>query len=247
MLYKLCIIIPCYNEKKKFDFESYAEFLEKHSDILICLVNDGSTDETLTVLNKIHQKSPNNTEVLSYKKNQGKAEAVRAGILHCNLKFEYQLVAYLDADLAVSLEECLAVSKNIQNNITFCFGSRISKLGSHIDRKKSRFLIGRFVATMISEILVLKVYDTQCGCKIFTKELSTQLFSKPFSSKWLFDVELFFRSYESYGKEIAKTKMLEIPLDVWIDRGDSKVSLTYFPQMFLDLYKIRQRYKHTLK
>jgi dolichyl-phosphate beta-glucosyltransferase len=239
----LCIVIPCYNESNKFLFQQYSDFMEEYPDSLLCFVNDGSSDDTLDVLTTLRKKHPGQVEIISYEKNLGKAEAVRKGILHCNNNFEYPYIAYLDADLAVSLPECYSLTKYLKEDIIFCFGSRLSKVGSVIERKLSRFLIGRFIATIISEMLALKVYDTQCGCKLFTKEISALLFANPFISRWLFDVEIFFRFLGLYGHEASLTKMIEVPVAKWIDRGGSKVKLTYFISLWVDLYKIRKKYK----
>lgn len=238
-----CIVIPCYNESKNFLIHDYNNFLNNHSDILMCFVDDGSSDETLMILNNFKVKFPHNVEIISYAKNHGKAEAVRKGVLHCNDKFNFRYIAYLDADLAVSLDECKSLTQYFNKDIIFCFGSRINKIGSVIDRKKSRYIIGRFIATIISQILSLKVYDTQCGCKLFTKDLSVKVFNDPFLSKWLFDVEIFFRIINIYGKDKSLTKMIEIPLLKWTERRDSKVKITYFFKLWFDLNKIRRKYK----
>lgn len=239
----ICIVIPCYNEEKNFLVKEYLDFLNNHSNSLICFVNDGSSDNTLNVIRDLKIEFPNNVEIVSYDNNQGKAEAVRKGFLHCNNNFDYQFIAYLDADLAVSLQECQSLSKHFNKNINFCFGSRINKIGSVIERNRYRYIIGRFIATIISHILLLKVYDTQCGCKLFTKNLSVEVFSNKFISKWMFDVEIFFRIIDIYGRKISLTKMIEIPLLKWTERGDSKVKFTYLFKLWFDLYKIRRNYR----
>jgi len=239
----LCIVVPCYNEANNFAIQEYLSFIENHSEVLICFVNDGSKDDTLTILNELKNQFPNRIDILSYDKNKGKAEAVRNGFNYCYKKYNYKYIAYLDADLATTLEECVELSKHLTSEINFVFGSRIMKIGSTIKRTTRRFLIGRVIATFISRLLGLKVYDTQCGCKIFTKELAAQLFKKKFISKWLFDVELFKRMLAIYGKEIALEKMIEIPLKKWVDKGDSKVKLGYFFKLWIDLIKINNAYK----
>ena len=237
-----CIVVPCYNEGIGISIEEYSHFLDNYTNTTICFVNDGSTDNTMDLLNVLKEKYNNQIHILSLAKNSGKAEAVRAGINYCNENFDYQNIGYLDADLATTLEEFMAVSHYLKDNIVFCFGSRIRIIGSTIIRENSRFLIGRIIATFISNILDLKVYDTQCGCKVFTKEISTQLFQKPFISKWLFDVELFFRMIHLFGKEKAILKMHEVPLKSWIEKGNSKVKPTYFFKLWLDLYTIKKEY-----
>lgn len=244
---KICIVIPCYNEVKELKNKVYDNFIAKNTDTFICFVDDGSSDGTYEELLSLEKQYP--TKVIAYKnsKNLGKAETVRNGITYVCKNFNFELVGYLDADLATSLEEFYSLSEYVEREITFVFGSRIMKIGSRIERKSSRFFIGRFVATLISRILELKVYDTQCGCKIFTKELAEQVFVNPFVSRWLFDVEIFNRILVLYGKEKAISKMLEIPLKRWVDQGDSKVKASYFFQLWLDLYKINKICKTSAK
>jgi glycosyltransferase involved in cell wall biosynthesis len=243
----ICIVIPCYNEEKRLPLLDYEQFLQLHSDVLICFVNDGSSDNTLQTLEELSRKFPDNVTVISNKTNLGKAETVRHGIQFCNKNFNHNYIAYLDADLATSLEECINVSSYLNEDINFAFGSRIMKIGSVIIRNQYRFLVGRIIATVISSVLKLKVYDTQCGCKVFTKALSNHVFKDAFISKWLFDVELFHRIIVFYGREIVLTKMLEIPLKKWIDIGDSKVKMSYFLRLWVDLYQINKLCKREIE
>jgi dolichyl-phosphate beta-glucosyltransferase len=237
------IVIPCYNEEKGISNSEYSNFLNNNPEALICFVNDGSKDNTLGVLNVLKAKHETQIHILSLEKNSGKAEAVRAGIKYCNTHFQHQYIGYLDADLATTLEEFIDLRNYLKGEIVFSFGSRIRKIGSTIERENSRFLIGRVIATFISNILDIKVYDTQCGSKLFTREISEQLFEKEFISKWLFDVEIFYRMILLFGREKAIQKMLEIPLKLWVEKGDSKVKLSYGLKLWFDLYKIRSQYK----
>ncbi|NND50771.1 MAG: glycosyltransferase [Flavobacteriaceae bacterium] len=240
---RFCIVVPCYNEEKRLPSEDFKSFLQINPEVLVCFVNDGSSDNTLGILNRIKQDFPYNADVLSLDQNKGKAEAVRLGFQYCNANFSHEFIAYLDADLATTLEECVELKSNLRGAVNFVFGSRMVKLGSEIKRSNFRFVTGRIIATFISKILKLNVYDTQCGCKLFSRDISVRIFDQPFLSKWLFDVELFKRFILVYGREIAKKKMIEIPLKKWIDKGDSKVSMTYFFRMWWDLYSIHRYYK----
>jgi len=242
-LFNTSIVIPCYNEENGISNSEYSNFLFNNPEVLICFVNDGSKDNTLAVLKVLKEKHPTQIHILSLKNNSGKAEAVRAGMNYCNFNFKHNYIGYLDADLATTLEEFIDLRNYLQGEIVFSFGSRIRKIGSTIERENSRFLIGRVIATFISNILDIKVYDTQCGSKLFTREISEQLFQKEFISKWLFDVEIFYRMILLFGREKAIQKMLEIPLKLWVEKGDSKVKLSYGFKLWFDLYKIRQEYK----
>ena len=239
----ISIVIPCYNECSRLPVAEYSSFTANNPTVLLCFVNDGSTDSTLELLQHLKTNHPETIDIVSYKKNRGKAEATRRGIRYCTQMYKHSCIAYLDADLSTSLQECLKLSGCMKGNIEFCFGSRFLRVGSVIERKMSRFLIGRVIATCISTMLDLKVYDTQCGCKIFTRSIAADLFEEPFVSTWLFDVELIFRFLAKDKREIMIKKMLEIPLTSWIDRGKSKVGYAYAFKIWLDFYRIQKHYK----
>jgi len=241
--FALTIVIPCYNEYERLPASKFRSFLTKNPEVSICFVNDASTDKTQEVLAAFKNQFNKQVEVVSNTKNLGKAGSVRAGMLFCSEKNQAESYAFLDADLATSLEECTQLKTHLNDAISFVFASRILKIGSTIERKFSRFLFGRIIATFISQILDVKVYDTQCGCKVFKSSLTEILFKEEFISKWLFDVELFSRLLCHFGKEVALSKMEEIPIKKWIDQGDSKVKLSYFFRLWYDLYLIRKTHK----
>jgi len=240
---KLSIVIPCYNEERGFPLKEYHDFLLHNPGNKLCFVNDGSTDGTLGTLRELQSQFPNNIGLLTYPYNKGKAEAIRIGIHYCNKNYKHSNIAFLDADLSTSLDECQTLSTYLQDGVVFVFGSRIMKIGSTIVRSRFRFITGRIIATLISSILNLKVYDTQCGCKLFTRQASEIAFEAPFISRWLFDVEIFQRFIGYYGRKLVLHKMAEIPLRRWIDMGDSKVKPNYFFKLWVDLYKIKRNYK----
>ncbi len=239
MLKDFVIIVPCYNEANRLPIKSFSNFLAKEKEVSILFVNDASTDNTIDILNQLESQYQNQVSILENSKNKGKAESIRNGVLYALEKDPRQL-AYLDADLATSLEECYSYNNYLIDGKEFVFASRILKIGSVVERKFSRFFFGRIIATIISNILDIKVYDTQCGCKVFTKRIAELIFQKPFISKWLFDVELFSRILNYFGKEKALNLMNEIPVKRWVDIGDSKVKMSYFFQLWIDLYKIRK-------
>ncbi len=245
--YDLVIVVPCYNESKRLQLGKFHRFLKKNNKVLLCFVNDGSTDITINYLRVLNSAYPNQTHVIDLEINQGKAEAVRMGVISCLEIFNFKKIAYLDADLSTSLNECFSISNQLNHKITFAFGSRIAKLDTTISRKKYRFIVGRCLATLISSQLNLRVYDTQCGCKVFKRSLAALLFKEKFISKWLFDVELFHRLLFLYGKTKLIEKVNEVPLNSWIDTDDSKVPLTYFFKLWFDLILIKYTYKMPIK
>jgi len=239
----LSIIIPCYNEANRFPTERYLQFLKQQPEVRLVFVDDGSSDTTEQVLSAIVAAFPKQTNLIVLEKNQGKAGAVQKGMLWAVTKTTSDRFAYLDADLSTSLEECLRLSEGIDENCRFIFGSRILKTDNQIERKWYRFLIGRVVATAISTLLGISVYDTQCGCKILYRDLVELAFKDAFSSRWLFDVEIFFRLIRAFGKEEMVAFSKEVPLDQWIDTEDSRVKFTYMFRLWVDLATIYFRYR----
>ena len=217
--------------------------LKKKENVFLYFVDDGSTDNTLDLLNEMHQKNPRQIQVISLKKNKGKATAVKTGMGFCLNEKKCDRIAFLDADLSTSLESCFELAQKINTHTKFVFASRIRKIDNNIERRWYRFLMGRILATFISNMLNLAVYDTQCGCKIFKRELLPIAFKDPFLSRWLFDVEIFYRLKNHYSAEQLKSFSKEIPLASWVDQGGSKIKLSYGLFVWGDLYNIYRFYR----
>ena len=240
----LAIVIPCYNEANRLPVMSYKSFLNKTRDVSIFFINDGSSDETGHLIHEMVMEFNEQVHLISLNKNKGKGNAVFEGFHFVLNNHDFKKIAYLDADLATSLEECYQLTNYVEGKITLAFGSRILKIDNNIKRKWYRFFFGRLVATAISKSLKLSLYDSQCGCKIFDPSLADKIFVEPFLSKWLFDVEIFFRAIEVYGRKNIKEHIKEVPLNEWVDTPDSRVSPWYFFRLWLDLYKISKTYKN---
>ncbi len=224
---KTSIIIPCFNEGKRLQADVFVQFINQNPSYYICFVDDGSEDETLKVIHRIQQKSlfPQHVQVLALAENKGKAEAVRIGILHMLKDTSFDVFGYLDADLSTSLEEFTQLTTILNSLETHIVcGSRVKRMGAVIKRVGVRHYGGRILATMISWTLGLPFYDTQCGAKVFTREIATLIFDIPFHSRWLFDVEVFLRMKKYYGDQQIASMIYEYPLLNWTHKNDSKLS-----------------------
>lgn len=237
------IVIPCYNESTRLPVAEYANFLQNEVSCVLVFVNDGSTDDTVAVLKNLQVQFQENVQIVDLIQNVGKAAAVRAGVLKC-LEHDYESIGYLDADLATSLEEWNSISENISGDVVFAFGARISKIDNQISRKKYRHYVGRVIATFISEALGFAVYDTQCGCKVLRADVAREVFTEGFLSRWLFDVEIFFRIKNRFGVPNMSRVCREIPLQRWHDVAESKVKFTYFFRLWTDLFLIAKKYRN---
>ena len=240
---KTCIIIPCYNEAERLPVQSFIDYANKHEDVSFHFVNDGSIDKTSEILKEIC----NGNKSFFYsnlKKNSGKAEAVRLGMQHALQQNAFDYMGYFDADLSAPLQtidELLQIF-SLSPLCKMTIGSRIKRMGSNIIRNDKRHYAGRVFATLSGWIIKLPVYDTQCGAKLFTAELSSQLFDKPFITKWLFDVELFARILKIYGYDASLKIIYELPLTEWIEKGNSKLKLFDFIRTPVDLWRIKNHY-----
>lgn len=244
----LIIIVPCYNEGTRLNKNAFIEYIRHDKSTNFLFVNDGSTDNTFEVLSSLATETDNRCANISLPCNSGKAEAVRQGILSA-LSSNVNQVGFWDADLATPLSEIQNFRDKIALNtaVKMVCGTRIKRLGADIERRWTRHYPGRIIAIIISTILRLPTYDTQCGAKLFDRCVAEKVFINPFISPWLFDVELFARVIETWGKEHTKELIYELPLKSWHDIGESKVKLSYLPKIPLELLKIRNHYKSVLK
>jgi len=237
------IVVPCYNEAARLDVDAFRRFRPPNLSLRFLLVNDGSTDDTASVLEFLRDLDPGQFIVHNLPANRGKAEAVRQGIL---LAFQEgaEMVGYWDADLATPLEMipefCEMLSQDARLQIVT--GARVKLLGRAIQRRPLRHYLGRVFATAASAVLGVPMYDTQCGAKLFraTPEIRA-IFEQPFRTNWVFDVELlarFLRNRKAERAEPAAGAIYELPLTEWRDVAGSKVKPQDFFRAFFELATI---------
>jgi len=244
---RCAIVVPCYNEAFRLQSDRFLEFLRGHEDIRFLFVNDGSRDDTLSVLKTMQSGCEDRIQILDMIQNGGKAEAVRAGMLAAIAQGGVSYVGFWDADLATPLEaipEFLEVIEG-SDELEMVFGSRIRLLGRHVNRRAARHYLGRVFASVVSIVLRLPIYDTQCGAKVFriTPELS-QVLQDPFLSRWVFDVEILARYIALHDGSSAflHEAIYELPLARWDDVAGSKVGAGDFLIAFLDILRIYRKY-----
>jgi dolichyl-phosphate beta-glucosyltransferase len=241
------IVIPCYNEAHRLPVRQFEAFVSSERPYRLLFVNDGSTDGTLKLLESLRAYAPERFEVCDLPNNVGKAEAVRRGVLRA-FDRSPTYVGYWDADLATPLETISTFCEllDTRSDIEMVFGARVRLLGRLVKRSPMRHYPGRLFATAASLTLGLGVYDTQCGAKIFRASPATRLlFQEPFSTRWLFDVEIIARLIQARRETKlpqAEDVIHECPLQEWHDVSGSKVKARDFAGAFIDLARIYRRY-----
>jgi len=205
------------------------------SRVHLILVDDGSTDQTRHLLETLSISSPR-CELIAIAQNSGKAEAVRRGLLS-GLERHMDAVGYFDADMSTPPSELSRLVGALDSSEhTAIIGARIAYLGADIKRHRRRHYLGRVFATGASLVLGERIYDTQCGAKVFrTNEILKRSLEAPFASRWAFDVELLGRILALGGT------VNEVPLARWHDVPGSKVKLGSALRSGLELVKIHWR------
>jgi dolichyl-phosphate beta-glucosyltransferase len=245
--YRVSLVVPCYNETLRLDVQRFRQCLAGDIQTRILFVDDGSTDETQRVLEEIRNGNEHCAEILRCSRNQGKAEAVRLGLTYALDNFQQEILGYWDADLATPLESVnrFVTVLDSRPEIEMVFGSRVKLLGRYVERRAMRHYLGRVFATVVSQMLRLPIYDTQCGAKLFriTPRIR-EVFAEPFLSKWVFDVEIIARYLQLYGKDPKHLEQIiyEYPLETWVDIPGSKVRPMDFFIALQDLFRIKRKY-----
>lgn len=233
----IAIIIPCYNEAVRLQPDVFLNFATLHADVQYFFVDDGSTDNTMQVLQQIKNISPTSI-IISIRTNVGKGAAVHTGMLQA-MQNNFLLIGYLDADLSTSLESFYELCQTaLRNQLDMALASRIKKIDTVIERSFLRHIIGRMIATIIDKHLQLGVYDTQCGAKVFAPAVLQTVLEKPFHTSWFFDVEIICRIKQQHPQYRAR----EIPLAVWRNVKDSKIGLLSFPKIIKELLVLLSKY-----
>lgn len=208
----LSIIIPAYNEqdriiptlKEIFDFIS-----NKNVDAEVIVVDDGSTDATRI---RIEQAFPTlqNLTVHSLPKNRGKGYAVKTGMQMS----KGASILFMDADSSTPITEYSKLEPLLQNH-DIVIGSRI-KDTNHDTRKpwyrKIITVVGRKV---IHYLLIKNIKDTQCGFKLFRREVAMEIAKRQTIDRFGFDVEILIMAQK------LNYRIAEVPV-LWIHSTGSR-------------------------
>jgi len=239
----LVLIVPCYNEARRLQESAFLDFVRQQPSVKILFVDDGSVDGTSAIHARLAAAAPGSISALRLETNQGKAEAVRRGILEAMGRGP-ALVGFWDADLSTPLaaiDDFLSVAAKYPD-IDLILGSRVLLMGRDIRRRATRHYLGRVFATAASLALSLPVYDTQCGAKVFrVNEAMRRVFAAPFRSPWIFDVEILAR-YLSLpvddGGTPRRSRIYELTVPAWYDVPGSKLEASDFVRSMFELVAI---------
>lgn len=149
----LSIVAPAYNEAEGLD-KFYTRLIEALKDcdlkLEIIYVNDGSTDQTLEIMNKQHSNDSRIT-IIDLSRNFGKEVALTAGLDHV----AGDAVVVIDTDLQDPPELIPELVEQWQKGFDVVNAKRIKRKGETAFKKISSFVYYRFLYQM-SDIKIPK-------------------------------------------------------------------------------------------
>lgn len=153
----LSVIIPAYNEEKVIEktirsLENELNRLDLDYEIIV--VNDGSTDKTRGILEKI-----SGIQVLHHSYNKGNGAALKTGIE----KAKFDNLLFFDADGQHKPKYISELIKHV-NNFDMVAGARIGYKGPLIRQPGKKILL--WLANYLSK---QKIPDLNCGFRIIKK------------------------------------------------------------------------------
>lgn len=232
----ISIVIPAWNEERR---------IGRSLDLLLVIgpplgidevivVSDGSNDRTTDIV-RAHMGEPEGpTELIlvEHERHRGKGAALRAGLLAASSP----LVGYLDADLSIGPASFREARALIEAGADVVVGYRISYTG--MMDGKGQPLLRRMLSIgfriVQRSIVGLRVRDTQCPFKLFTRAAAQRIVPACRMDGWAFDVEVLVAA-SGAGLRIA-----ELPVN-WAFAGGSTVRAD-LPTMWRtarDLLRIR--------
>jgi len=165
---KISVLIPLFNEEESLPI-LYRELREILGvlgiDYEIIFVDDGSTDKSFFVLERIYQKD-NKVKVIQLRKNFGKSAALAAGLAIV----EGELIITLDADLQDNPEEIPHFIEKMREGYDLICGWRVDRFDPFFKRWSSR--VFNFTTSFFTNI---RLHDFNCGFKAFRSEVAKEI------------------------------------------------------------------------
>ncbi|GAK55477.1 glycosyl transferase, family 2 [Candidatus Vecturithrix granuli] len=228
----LSVVIPAYNEEQRIatTLKRLCAYLEQQSySSEVIVVDDGSTDQTVKVVNNILQHIKHSV-LIQNGVNRGKGYSVRQGVLQARGDY----ILFSDADLSTPIEEVEKLLQFLQQGYDIAIGSRgLKESNVRVHQAWYREGMGKIFNHLARLLLLTQFSDTQCGFKCFRENVAKELFTRQTIDHFSFDVEILaLAAHRGY-------RIQEVPIR-WDNEPHSRVKMfTDSLGMLKDLLKIR--------
>jgi dolichyl-phosphate beta-glucosyltransferase len=231
------VVIPAYNESRRIPtalaaVRAYLADQRYRSELVV--VDDGSRDGTSEVVLRAARHFPPGVtvRVVRHGRNLGKGAAVRTGCLAARGRF----IVYMDADLAVPVEETGRVLQALLDGCDVAVGTRIQPDGRDMRASQPRLrrVAGSGFTTARRLIAARGIIDTQCPLKAFRAEVVPGLFRRQRLRGWSFDAEIL------YLAERQRLDVCQVPV-VWrhVEGSSLRPSARLAANVAWDLARLR--------
>lgn len=163
---KLSFVIPVYNEAESLEL-LYREIKENivENQYELIFIDDGSTDESYTVLEKLAQ-ADENVKVIKFRRNFGKSEGLNAGFKAA----QGDIIFTMDADLQDDPKEIPKFLQKLSEGYDLVTGWKIKRKDPITKTWPSRIF-----NAVVSSSFDLKLHDYNCGFKAYKKAVIKNL------------------------------------------------------------------------
>jgi glycosyltransferase involved in cell wall biosynthesis len=165
MKQKISVTIPVFNEEKNL-YTLYQRLIQVlvsiDHEFEIIFVNDGSSDNSKSILNQIAEENPC-VKVIHFTRNFGQTAAMMAGFDHA----DGEIIVPMDADLQNDPEDIPLLLAKLDEGYDLCSGWR-KKRNDNMLRKK---IVSRIANKLISKISRVNLKDYGCTLKAYRKSV----------------------------------------------------------------------------
>ncbi|MDE2590550.1 MAG: glycosyltransferase family 2 protein [Patescibacteria group bacterium] len=156
-------VVPVFNEEESIDafyVRLSKALLKLDKECEIIFVDDGSTDKSLSLLQELSKKDKH-IKIYSFRRNQGKAEALTYGFQ----KAQGDYIVTLDADLQDQPEEIEDLLKKANEGYDVVSGWRKERKDAG-----NMKIISKLFNWIMGMLWGVDLHDYNCGLKLYTKE-----------------------------------------------------------------------------
>jgi glycosyltransferase involved in cell wall biosynthesis len=164
------VVVPLHNEAKtlkELHRGITATMNRREEPWEMVLVDDGSTDGTLAILQELHETDPPHVAVVQLRRNYGQTGALMAGFDHSR----GEVIISLDGDLQHDPSEIPNFISKIEEGYDLVSGWRVSRSDAFLTRK----LPSRIANWLMSKVSGVELHDFGTTFKAYRRELLADL------------------------------------------------------------------------